>query len=501
MKKLILFLAISLSLSLATFAHAQKIEKLSKEVIAVAKPSLPDISGYTGDTIQNIQTSFSKKGAVRIASLTEFREQTRLFYSDKFGELTKLQKMLPRVIVIEDGNVNFDYLAQNSQEFVQKIEAKTYLVKLPIIVAANAALTIDNGRKIYLSRDTGSFIFVGGRLFVNNSSIIAWHEKARRVARYSGDETQFRPFIMAYSGGALYLNKSHFESLGYQASGAYGISLRAITSIGLGEIDTSTKPHLLNAPTGWIIDSTFKDLYFGFYSYAAKNVVILRNRYINNVIYGIDPHDYSSNLIIAYNRVSGTQKMHGIIGSRFVNNSYIMHNDVSTSGRSGIMLDRQSGNNVIAFNKSYNNGGDGITVYESNNNLVYGNQAFKNQDHGIRVRNSIDISLQYNVVLGNRKTGIYFHTRDLGDHDYRDLTLDPYEQRVNGIIVGGLIVGNQSGGVFAENIESVGLSELRVEQNGNAISQFRGDLMSLESDIVVNLWEPDSAIMVRPNAQ
>jgi len=501
MKQLILFLTISLSLSLAAFARAQQVEKLSKEAITVAKPSLPDISGYTEDAIRNIQTSITNKGSVRVASLAEFREQTRLFYSDKFGELTKLQQMLPRVIVIEGGNVDIDYLAQNSQEFIQKTGAETYLVKLPIIVAANAALTIDNGRKIYLSKDTGSFIFVGGRLFVNNASIIGWHEKTQKIARYNGDKAQFRPFIMAYSGGALYLNKSHFESLGYQATGAYGIGLRSITPLGLEKADTSIKPHLLHPPTGWIIDSTFKDLYFGFYSYAAKDVVILRNRYINNVIYGIDPHDYSSNLIIAYNKFTGTQKMHGIIGSRFVNDSYIMHNDVTTSGRSGIMLDRQSGNNVIAFNKTYNNGGDGITVYESNDNVVYGNQVFNNQEHGIRVRNSIDITIQHNVVLGNHGTGIYFHTRDLGDHDYRDLTLDPYEQRVNGNIIGGLIAGNQSGGVFAENIESVGLSGLRVEQNGKTTSQFRGDLKSLESDIVLNLWEPDSAIMVRPNAQ
>jgi poly(beta-D-mannuronate) C5 epimerase len=492
MKKFMLFLVVSLSLSLTAFTHARQVEKLSKEIITVAAPSLPNISRYTENAIQNIQDSIIDEGGVRIASLAEFRDQTRVFYSDKFGELTKLQQMLPRVIVIEDGNVDFGYLVQNSQGFIQKIDTNTYLVKLPIIIAANAALTINNKLKIYLSRDTGSFIFVAGRLFVNDASIIGWNDKKQEIARYDGNETQFRPFIMAYNGGALYLNRSHFESLGYQSTGAYGVSLRSTTSLGLEGVDTST---------GWIIESTFEDLYFGFYSYAAKSVVILRNHYINNVVYGIDPHDYSSNLIIAYNKVTGTQKMHGIIGSRFVNNSYIMHNDVNTSGRSGIMLDRQSGNNVIAFNKSYNNGGDGITLYESNDNLVYGNQVFNNQDHGIRVRNSIEIAVQHNIILGNHKTGVYFHTRDLGDHDYRDLTLDPYEQRVNGNILGGLIVGNQSGGVFAENIESLGLSELRVEQNGNTTSQFRGDLMLLETDIILNLWEPESAVMVLPNAQ
>lgn len=176
-----------------------------------------------------------------------------------------------------------------------------------------------------------------------------------------------------------------------------------------------------------------------------------------------------------------------------------MHNQVSSSGRSGIMLDRQSENNIIAFNKTSNNGGDGITMYESNNNVLYGNQAFNNQQHGIRIRNSIDIAMQHNVVLSNRGSGIYIHTRDLSDHSYRDLKLDPYEQRVAGNIVGGLIAGNQSGGIFAENFEFLGLSNLNIEQNGKSTSQFRGDLLPLESDITLKLWEADAAILVRPN--
>jgi poly(beta-D-mannuronate) C5 epimerase len=140
-------------------------------------------------------------------------------------------------------------------------------------------------------------------------------------------------------------------------------------------------------------------------------------------------------------------------------------------------------------------------VYESNDNLLYGNQVFNNQEHGIRLRNSIDITLQHNVILNNRGAGVYFHTRDLSDHTYRDLMIDPYEQRVSGNLVGGLIAGNQSGGVFSEHIESLGLSNINIEQNGKSTSQFRGDLLPLETNITLKLWEADSAIMVRPNEQ
>jgi poly(beta-D-mannuronate) C5 epimerase len=501
MKRLILFLGLTLCALLACFVKAQQIQTLPKDSIAVAKPTLPDLSEFTGQSIEKMQASMTNKGSARIASLSEFKKQTDVFYSDKFAELARRQKRLPQVIVIENGKVDIDELLQYAVNFVKKTASDSYLVKLPIIIAANAVLTIDNGRKIYLSSTTGAFIFVGGQLFINNASIFGWNEYTQTIARYTGDKTQFRPFIMSSSGSSLYFYKSHFESLGYQAAGAYGIGLKEISKVDLAQVNISETPYLLNPPTGWIIASSFKDLYFGFYSYGAKDVVVLRNQYVNSVIYGIDRHDYSSNLIIAYNKVTHTQQRHGIIGSRFVNNSYIMHNEVSTSGRSGIMLDRQSSNNVVAFNKTYNNGGDGITVYESNDNLLYGNQVFNNQEHGIRLRNSIDITLQHNVILNNRGAGVYFHTRDLSDHTYRDLMIDPYEQRVSGNLVGGLIAGNQSGGVFSEHIESLGLSNINIEQNGQSTSQFRGDLLPLETNITLKLWEADSAIMIRPNEQ
>ena len=175
MKKLILFLGLALSVLLTCFVQAQQLETLPKDAIVVAKPTLPDLSEFTVQSIEKMQASITDKGTVRIASLSELKKQTDVFYSDKFAELTKLQKRLPQVIVIENGKVDIDDLLQHAVNFVKKTARDSYLVKLPIIVTANAALTIDNGRKVYLSSTTGAFIYVGGQLFINNASVFGWN--------------------------------------------------------------------------------------------------------------------------------------------------------------------------------------------------------------------------------------------------------------------------------------------------------------------------------------
>src|SRR3546814_5253813 len=81
-------------------------------------------------------------------------------------------------------------------------------------------------------------------------------------------------------------------------------------------------------------------MYFGFYSYEADRVALIGNEYRNNMIYGIDPHDYSRKLIIAFNSAYGAQKKHGIIGSRGVDDSYFIGNLAFGNHGTGLMLDR-----------------------------------------------------------------------------------------------------------------------------------------------------------------
>src|SRR5207245_2189657 len=128
--------------------------------------------------------------------------------------------------------------------------------------------------------------------------------------------------------------------------------------------------------------------------------------------------------------------------SREVDDSWIINNESFDNALSGIVIDRNSVNTVIANNKIYRNGSDGITVYESPMNLIWQNMATSNKRHGIRVRNSTDLRLYGNIAIANGLSGIYGHSRDVGQG--RNIKLDPYQERVSMTVVGGQLVSNGS---------------------------------------------------------
>src|SRR3546814_7877278 len=103
-----------------------------------------------------------------------------------------------------------------------------------------------------------------------------------------------------------------------------------------------SRPASLPRPTGELIENSFSEMYFGFYSYEADRVALIGNEYRNNMIYGIDPHDYSRKLIIAFNSAYGAQKKHGIIGYRGVDDSYFIGNLAFGYPGTGMMIDRIS---------------------------------------------------------------------------------------------------------------------------------------------------------------
>src|SRR3546814_13545683 len=81
------------------------------------------------------------------------------------------------------------------------------------------------------------------------------------------------------------------------------------------------------------------------------------------------------------------------IVSREVDDSWIINNQAYDNALSGIVIDRNSVNNVVAHNRVYRNHADGITIYESPKTLIWQNLVSANLRHGIRVRNSTNMRL------------------------------------------------------------------------------------------------------------
>ncbi len=499
MKRLITCLIICLALSslsptTATFAsETATIEIVDPSLVKLASPRLPDISFYSE---QWVRERIGKPVKPNIA-LVEMYEQSALrefVKGERAIEWINRQDSRPKAIALLAGQASLTelYKAINNDKYLEQVEPGIYIARIPVMVSTGATLLIDGNlgeKALRLSQTKGAFLVSAGNLFIMSSKIVGWSEELNKPAPFIG-HTSFRPFITGWSNSHTYLVNSHFVSLGYFSTKSYGITLTK--SIDNNQVAEPAA----GAPKGWIIESIFDDIYYGFYCYEAEDVVIVRNTYRDNVIYGIDPHDYSKRLIIGENTVFGTREKHGIIVSREVDDSWIFRNKSYNNKLAGFVLDRQSSNNVVAFNHAYSNGSDGLSIYESPDNVIYGNLFDGNQKHGIRIRNSESISLGQNVIRNNKQQGIYAYVDDF-DPTERDLVHDPYDKNTSFSSYQDQFIGNGQGLIAMDKLHPMKIYRPGISGSMNSKSMtFNGALANLHTDLYRLLLKEQQAVAI-----
>lgn len=366
------------------------------------------------------------------------------------------QRFAPEVLMLERGVADISglYLALRAQGFGDEYmtkQGRVYTLRKPIVIAPEATLVISGAdvKELRLSSDRGAYITNAGRLYVQDTRVSGWNE-ALQKEDYAGidDKYRFRPFIVSWSRSHTFMGGSVFTALGYSSTKAYGIS---ITS---GPKDVMLyKPESITPPDGVIAENSFRNLYYGFYSYEAQRVALIGNEYKDNIIYGIDPHDRSRYLTIAFNAAWGTMKKHGIIISREVNDTTIIGNLAFENHGSGLMIDRLSVSTMMYGNTSFDNGQDGITIFESDCKLIASNRLFSNKRNGLKVRNARDVGVFYNVIHDNKQAAIEGYISDLRKdpaHITRNFTLDPYSD-INAMTVVGNWIERNGAGIGAWN--------------------------------------------------
>ena len=460
--------------------------------LELAKPKLPDISGYTAEAVASkIVRSKAAKISVR-RMMQENALKDFIGGDNKMAEWVVRQHGIPQAIFVDDGYINLKDLAKKlPKQYFSETSPGVYLAKLPIVVGNKGILEIDQQtQELRLSQESGSFLVNDGQLFVRDTKITGWREKDNGPATFRS-EHEFRPFLLSWGGTETYIVNSKIANFGYANSKSYGVSISQYTP-------NMAKVLKRPEPSGWIIGSEFSDMYYGFYCYETRDFVVKGNTYKDNIVYGIDPHDRSHNLIIADNTVYGTKKKHGIIISREVNDSFIFNNRSYDNKLSGLVIDRNSVNNLIAYNEIYQNHTDGITLYESADNLLYGNKVISNRRHGIRIRNSVNVRLYENIAMANGLTGVYGHIKDLTDTD-RDIKLDPFDAQVSLIIVGGELAANGSGPLSIDSPLSVELYRVSMlaPTKSSGIS-FNGILGERQDEILDLLVRQQKAVLIDP---
>ncbi|CAK17220.1 mannuronan 5-epimerase AlgG [Pseudomonas entomophila] len=462
------------------------------EPLLMDPPKLPDLSGYTAQAVQQ-KIDRARKGKVSVRRMLQEDTLKEFVGGDNKGaEWVRRQHGIPQAIFIDDGHVDLVELSkQVPGQYLRETAPGVYLARLPIVVGHKGVLEVDGKvKELRLSEEGGAFIVNDGKLFVTDTKVTGWREKANGPATFQKPDA-FRPFLLSWGGTETYIVNSKLASFGYSKSKSYGVSISQYTP-------NMAKQMGRAEPTGWIIGSEFSDMWYGFYCYETQDFVVKDSVYRDNIVYGIDPHDRSHRLIIAGNTVYGTRKKHGIIVSREVNDSWIINNKSYDNKLSGVVIDRNSVNNLIAYNEIYRNHTDGITLYESGDNLIWGNKLINNRRHGIRVRNSVNIRLYENVAMANGLVGVYGHIKDLSDTD-RDIALDPFDTKVSLIVVGGELAANGSGPLSIDSPLSVELYKVSMlmPRKANGIS-FNGVLGERQDEILDLLVRQQKAVLIDP---
>lgn len=455
-------------------------------------PTFPDLSRYTREPLL---AKIGRKPAGR-ASVESVLDQMAfrgfMGRDERMRDWAARQGSMPRAIFIRGGYVTAaDIARQVPRAYFEQVQPGVYVARLPIDVMPGATLHIDASvRDLRLSQDRGSFLVNEGRLFITDSRLRAWNEARQQPASFR-DKHEFRPFIVSWGGSQTYMVDSVVAHLGYAASKSYGVSI--------SQFSPALK-HKMNRPnpSGWIIGTEFYDLWYGFYCYEAEDFVVRGNNYHDNIKYGIDPHDRSRRLIIADNKASRTVEKHGIIVSREVDDSWIINNESFENGLSGIVVDRNSINNVVAFNRVYRNRSDGITIYESPQTLIWKNLVSGNQRHGMRVRNSTDVRLYGNVAIANGLSGVYGHVKDLRGTG-RNMRLDPFRKTISMIVSGGQLISNGSAPVSIDQPLSLELYDVDIRAPRRDLGiKFTGILGAHQEEVLNILMRQKKAVIVRP---
>lgn len=459
------------------------------QIKSVEAPKLPDISGFTVEAIKQKLPEVAP-GELSLQNLEDSYVRVKRMIPE-FGEMQ--ERLDPAAIVVAKGVYDLEtiYTTLNDATYFEKRADGAYVLHVPLVVKPEGMLLIKNSR-LLLSGEQGGFVASFGKTYVVDSEVKGWSVKKDQPWPFKGDE-KFRPYLVAWCGSEMYLGGSHFAHLGYFSSKSYGITYTSCYDT----IYQEDFGHLPGA-TGWVLDSTFEDIYYGFYSFESNDIPVLRNTYIDNVIYGIDPHDRSKRLIIGHNKISGSKKKHGLIISREVNDSFIFNNVSENNAGSGIMLDRKSVNNVIAYNLAQNNAGDGMTFYESENNLSYNNTLINNKNSGMRVRNSWNITSRNDIISDNGAVGIQGYIDNLTDGGgayVRDIEQDPYQEKVTIDVAGAEMVGNKLAHFKMENIDTLSLSGLKTFRSPDNF--FTGDQEGLAIEKNQEIFDAAKGILIK----
>ena len=331
-----------------------------------------------------------------------------------------------RTVEISCGTANITDIYDALGSSVVNSEApKVWVLNANVRVKDDATFYINSTDTIWLKINSTSenaySIISQGNLRIDSTKLTSWDALADNYAKISSDGMKPRSYIRSEKGtGTLDITNSELGYLGFNGSKSSGLSYYS----GSGSKITNNRIH---------------DLWNGFYSASVENITIENNHFYDNVIYGIDPHSGTHDLVIRENRVYDNG-WHGIICSKHCYNITVDSNIVSGNAQTGIILHGNTTNSTVTNNNVYDNKQDQISLQNlADNNRIYNNN-LSGGISGIEVAESSNNNVYdntiknayYGVLIHNGSSGNSFKSNDIVDA--RNYTLYARDSNTSGNI-------------------------------------------------------------------
>lgn len=255
--------------------------------------------------------------------------------------------------------------AVSDGRWIEQVEPGVFEVRAALVQDPSTTLRVAPPEVAEVRLVDNPHVFLGGRRAVASFDGVRVRSWSAAEGGVDDDYHDGRPFVLYEDGSRLDINESVFDHLGSDRAQAYGVAWRT------------------GGTTGTVTKSTFSANFFGMYSYEAVGLVFRENEFVDNVFYGVDPHDRSHDLLFEDNLFQGNGS-HGAIVSKGVFDTVFRGNRSISNGGNGFVVDAGSHDVVLEENEASDNAIDGIVLLHSPSNRVTNNLVRDNRV-GIRI--------------------------------------------------------------------------------------------------------------------
>jgi poly(beta-D-mannuronate) C5 epimerase len=280
------------------------------------------------------------------------------------------------------------------QALAAKVNDPAWLAVSGRTVTLKAAVILQNGSRMSIAAPHTTEVILQARQGVflaadhaslTLSGLYVHASDAKVPTTFSKPEqTSSRPFVLAVDS-KLDISGSTFRYLGRDWNSSYGVSWS-------------------KGSTGTVSGSHFEHNFIGVYTNGSPSLLVQRNTFLYNSLYGVDPHSGSTHMAIIGN-TSNYNGRHGIIFSDHVTAGIVRGNTTIGNGLNGIMMDEASTGNVIEGNTVRDNTSDGIVMANSSNNRIEANTVTGNRI-GVTLRGSTSGTVLTRNVITNNKMAV-----------------------------------------------------------------------------------------------